>query len=323
MRAISFADRVRPMALNTGSVPTLAADLGYMEREGLEAEMVEFDGTPPALAALEKGEVEFAQANIAPVVDRVANGAPLRIVWGSVHGDPLNPPPGSPGAGLLLVSSRSFSGVGDLKGARIGISLKGATNHHALIPVLRDHGIDPEKGVRWIEGGTPNERVNKLLNGGIDATVTTSQTLALFEGRSGDFRIIARGDDFAKTAGIQFLVVVAKEGLVEAEPNAVLSGVKALIRAARDFSKSPKGWTAAAARRRPDVGAEVISKCWEQSRGHWPVNGRLGPVTVQEAVARLKVSGEILAVPSAPAREWVVTRFVDGALSDLGEAPES
>jgi ABC-type nitrate/sulfonate/bicarbonate transport system substrate-binding protein len=320
VRAISFADRVKPMALNMGSVPTLASDLGFMSKEGLSVEIVECDGSPQALAALERGDADMAQVNISPVVAEVARGARLQVVWGNVNGNPLKAALPSPGGiGVMLVSSLSLSKVDDLKGARIGISLKGATNHLALVSFLRSYGIDPETGVRWVEGGTPIERVNKVIDGAIDATWTTSQTLALFERRRDAFRILASGKELAEGGGIAFLVVVAKAELVEAEPQTVQSLVKALIKASRDFSENPEGWVAAAAKRRPEVDKEMLTKLWLQSRGHWPVNGRLDPGVAEETAKMLVKSGEVLAVPSVPAKEWVEMRFVDAALGELGE----
>jgi len=219
----------------------------------------------------------------------------------------------------MLVSSHSLSKIDDLGGTRIGISLKGATNHLALVSFLRKHGIDPETGVRWVEGGTPIERVNKVIDGGIDATWTTSQTMALFEGKRNAFKILASGKELAEGGGIAFLVVVAKAELVEAEPQTVRSFVKALVEASRDFSKNPERWVAAAAKRRPEVDREEIMKLWEQTRGHWPVNGRLDPGVVEETATMLVKSGEVSAAPSVSVKEWVEMRFVDAALGELGE----
>ncbi|HUK75355.1 MAG TPA: ABC transporter substrate-binding protein, partial [Nitrososphaerales archaeon] len=88
-KTIRFADRVKPMTLNMGSVPTLASDLGFMSKEGLDVKFVECDGSPQALASLERGEVDMAQVNISPVIAEVAKGAKLTVVWGNVHGNPL------------------------------------------------------------------------------------------------------------------------------------------------------------------------------------------------------------------------------------------
>jgi len=323
-RTIRFADRVKPMTLNMGSVPALASDLGFMSKEGLSVKFVECDGSPQALAALEGGGADLAQVNISPVVAEVARGAKLKVVWGNVHGNPLKAQPtspGPPGGGVMLVSSLSLSSVDQLKGKRIGISQKGATNHLALVPFLRKHGIDPETGVRWVEGGTPIERVNKVIDGGIDATWTTSQTLALFEGKRNAFKILASGKELAEGGGIAYLVVVARAELVEAEPQTVLAAVKALVRASREFSEHPEVWVAAAAKRRPEVGREAITKLWEQTRGHWPVNGRLDPEVVEDTVAVLVKAGEVRAKPSVPVRNWVEMRFVDAALKELGKRP--
>jgi NitT/TauT family transport system substrate-binding protein len=318
-RRFDLADRVKPMTLNMGSVPTLASDLGFMSKEGLNVRIVEYEGSPQALAALERGDAEMAQVNISPVVAEVARGAMLKVVWGNVNGNPLKPaPPSLGGGGAMLVSSLSLSNVDDLRGARVGISLKGATNHLALVSFLRSHGIDPETGVRWVEGGTPVERVNKVIGGGIDATWTTSQTLALFERKRKSFRILASGKELAEGGGIAFLVVVAKAGLVEAEPQTVQSVVNALVRASRDFSENPERWVAAAAKRRPEVDREAITKLWQQSRGHWPVNGRLDPGVVEKTATMLVESGQVSAAPSIPVKEWLEMRFVDAALRELG-----
>ena len=50
------------MTLNVAAVPTMAADLGFMKREGIDVKIVQFDGTPQALAALEKGNVQMWRA---------------------------------------------------------------------------------------------------------------------------------------------------------------------------------------------------------------------------------------------------------------------
>lgn len=323
-RAVRFADRVTPMTLNMGSVPALASDLGFMSKEGLSVRFVECDGSPQALAVLERGDADLAQVNISAVVAEVARGAKLKVVWGNVHGNPLRalpPSAGPPGGGAMLVTSPSLSSVDQLKGARIGISQKGATNHLALIPFLHKHGIDPETGVRWVEGGTPTERLNKVIDGRIDAMWTTSQTLALFEGKTKGFKVLASGKELAKGGGIAYLVVVARAEFVKAEPHMVLSALKALTKASRDFSEHPEVWVAAAAKRRPEVGREAITKLWEQTGGRWPVNGRLDPAVVEDTVEVLVKAREVPGKPSAPVKDWVEMRFVDAVLKELGEWP--
>ncbi len=324
-RTITFADRVKPVSLNTGSVPAFAADLGFMSKEGLNVKILGCDGTPQALAATERDEADMAQVNISPVVAEVAKGAALRVVWGSVHGNPLKPPPPSsvpPDGGVMLVTSASIKTAEQLRGKRIGISQKGATNHRSVASYLRDHGIDPESGVRWVEGGTvPSERINKVIDGELDAAWTTSQTMALFEGKKG-FRILAKGREVAEGGEVGYLVVVARAQLVEEEPQTVLSAVKGLVKASREFSEHPSVWVAAAAKRRPELGRDAIKKLWEQTRGHWPVNGSLDPGWVKDTVAVLVKSGQVPAAPSAPVKDWVDMRFVDRALSELGKWPE-
>ncbi|MDA4116422.1 MAG: ABC transporter substrate-binding protein [Thaumarchaeota archaeon] len=321
-RTIRFADRVRPMPLNTGSVPLLACDLGFMSKEGLDSSTSQFDGSPQAIEALKKGVVDMVQVNISPVVEEVAKGAQFRVVWGSLHGNPLKvAPSATPGVGIMLVSSLKLSKIDDLRGAKIGISLKGATNHFAVASLLRKHSIDPETGVRWVEGGTPFERVNKVIDGEIDATWTTSQTLVLFEDKKNAFRILADTKDFTDAGGMAFLVVVTRAELVEDEPQTVLSAVKALVKAAREFSQDQEAWVAGVTKRRPEMSRDSIVWAWQQSRGHWPVNGRLDHDMVEEVVSTLAKSGQVPAVPSTAVRQWVEMRFVDSALKELGEWP--
>ena len=78
----------------------------------------------------------------------------------------------------------------------------------------------------------------------------------------------------------------------------------------------------AAAKRRPDVPKDAIAKLWEQSRGHWPVNGRLDPAMVSRAARKLKKAGQVSSVPKGAVKDWVDMRFVDKALKELGRWKE-
>ena len=78
------------LKLGLGSAPApplpnsffwLAKDLGFYQREGLDVELTEFQGTPLAIAAMIAGEVDVANVSTSEVIRMTATkGQPMRAI---------------------------------------------------------------------------------------------------------------------------------------------------------------------------------------------------------------------------------------------------
>src|SRR5689334_22352841 len=76
---LSLGNNALPLIPN--SVLWLAKDLGYYEREGLDVELLELNGTPLAVAALVSGQADVGNVGVPEAIDLVAsNKADVRAI---------------------------------------------------------------------------------------------------------------------------------------------------------------------------------------------------------------------------------------------------
>src|SRR3954463_9804103 len=63
------------------SVIWLAKDLGFYQREGLDIELIEFQGTPLAIAAMISGDIDVGNVSTSEVIRLAATkGQPMRAI---------------------------------------------------------------------------------------------------------------------------------------------------------------------------------------------------------------------------------------------------
>ena len=130
------------MKLGLGSAPApplpnsvlwLAKDLGFYQREGLDVELTEFQGTPLAIAAMIAGEVDVANVSTSEVIRMTATkGQPMR----AIH---------SPDARLyfLLAARDEIKSVNALQGRTFAVSRIGSVDHSLSMLALKSLGFNP------------------------------------------------------------------------------------------------------------------------------------------------------------------------------------
>src|SRR5829696_3517063 len=126
----------------------VAEEQGFLKEEGLERYVHERGGLIPGrLESDGLGEVMWERGvDIATAVDARAAivqqglGQDVSIVGGWRM--QLAP---------TLYAGKALAGPGQLRGATIGVREKSALNLLSITPVLPKVGIDPERGVEWVE----------------------------------------------------------------------------------------------------------------------------------------------------------------------------
>ena len=307
-----WAERIKPMPLDPGSVPTLACDMGMFAKAGVEVKIREFLGSPAASAAFRAGEAQIAHLQLPEAVRLAAEARPpAKVFWASRMGKMAG----------MLVSTSSIYGVDELRGKRFGIGAEGDFWDPIISKMLSANGI--ERGeITWVKGLDPSERADMLLNGRIDATFVTMQTYLSKLAGKGEIRLLL--DDEAMKEFVirsEFLVAVAGEALIEESPDALTAISKTLMSAARMFSEDPDAWVEAAAKRRPDVPKASIRRQWQYFQRDWPVNGDIDTKRFRLIFQKLRSEGGIAMAGDLPIEKWVTTRFEELALKELGVYP--
>ncbi|HZS01718.1 MAG TPA: ABC transporter substrate-binding protein, partial [Chloroflexota bacterium] len=152
--------KVAVPAYGTGAGAILtAATRGYLEEEGIAAEVIRAPGgvSTPALVA---DEVQF-NASVTPVDSAIARGAPLKII------DIEQEHPA-----YSLLAKTEITSPRDLANRVVAIASRGDSGEISVLKYLRHHGV-PTDGVAWIAVGAGDGKVAAMQSGGLDASPVT------------------------------------------------------------------------------------------------------------------------------------------------------
>src|SRR2546430_13544933 len=113
--------------------PYVADAFGYFKDENLTVELVRFDGGVGSLRASASGAIDLAGTSSEPVVDAIANGADVKIIYTYA---PLVDVSFAVGPGIKTMA--------DLKGKKMGVQEPGGVADVMTRIVLKKAGIDPK-----------------------------------------------------------------------------------------------------------------------------------------------------------------------------------
>ena len=123
-----------------------------------------------------------------------------------------------------------------LKGKTIGISTLETQLHFIARSMLRRHGIDPKKGVKFIGVGRTSARVAALKQGIVDAIIVASPgDLTL---KKMGYNILAAAHDYMR---FTFSGLAVAKSKIEKERDEVEKVVKAVIKANRYIKDNREG----------------------------------------------------------------------------------
>src|SRR5262249_14859316 len=139
----------------------IATDLGFFRDEGLDVEMPFISSATAVVQALLAGEVQAGvYVGAPPIVAAVAQGAELTIP--AVPGNRMD---------YVLVSRAPVRAPHELTGKRFGINARGSSSELGTRLALQKLGLDPDRALMVVIGGSTSLRIAALSAGHIDASV--------------------------------------------------------------------------------------------------------------------------------------------------------
>lgn len=161
---------------------TIAEQLGYFQAEGLEVEIVDFEGGSRALKAVASGAADIVSGAYEHTLKLQSRGQSYQsfILQGRAP------------AISVGISPRSFPhyrSAADLKGMKIGVSAPGSSTNMVADLILSRAGLRPSD-VIYIEVGTSEKALNAFRSGHIDALSNVDPVMTTLE-QKGEIRIIA------------------------------------------------------------------------------------------------------------------------------------
>jgi len=288
------------------SVLWLAKDLGFYRREGLDVELIEFNGTPIAIAAMIAGEIDVGNIGTSDIIRLVATKRqPMR----AIH---------SPDARLyfLIAARNEVESVSALEGKQFGVARLGSVDHSMSMLALKALGANPAK-ISMIAIGSPSTRAKALVAGRIDATTLSIGSWATIRKEAG-IKMLVDQDVYFETATVVQKVNAATTRVIQEKPEHLRRLTAAILKASRHFAENQQAWVDAMIKRRPDVERTDAASLWAGFKTAWAVNGLFNLDAYKKSADFFYRSGSLDKVPKIDIGEWTETRFVDEVLREIG-----
>ncbi len=159
----------------------IAQDLRLFEKHGLEVTLVNISSGFVSINALISGDIQIAAASSSSAISAAVRGAPVVIVA------TFGPTP------YKLVALPAVKTLHDLKGKTIGTSRPGSGSDFALRRFLAKVDLVPGKDVTILPTGLSesDRRVFSMLQGKMDATLASPDSIANFESRGQKLNALA------------------------------------------------------------------------------------------------------------------------------------
>jgi NitT/TauT family transport system substrate-binding protein len=139
-------------------IPWIAKDAKIYEKNGLDVELILVKGSGQTSTAILGGSLFAAPVALPTVMLADLGGADLVNIAHTV-----------PGVQSTLLVKQEIKMAEDLKGKKIATSSLGSLGDFLFKYIIRKHGMDPNRDVLWISIGTPQERLQALASGVVDA----------------------------------------------------------------------------------------------------------------------------------------------------------
>lgn len=161
LRAQEKPDKVR-LAIATSSmaflVPFVAKDRGLYSKYGAEVELIQMRPNI-SVAAILSGEIDYMEL-IGSAIRSAARGLPIRAVSTGIKAPFFS-----------VIAQPKYKDIKDLKGAVIGLTSVGGTNHISTRITLGKLGLDPDRDVKFLAIGEEKFMFDAFKAGRADAVV--------------------------------------------------------------------------------------------------------------------------------------------------------
>ncbi|MEE8448376.1 MAG: ABC transporter substrate-binding protein [Thermodesulfobacteriota bacterium] len=278
-------------------LPILAAEeKGIWKQNGLNVEWVPFKSGGAHYRAFAAGATKIGASMTAADIRSAARGVPVVIVSNLQVKDEF---------ALWVLTKSRFNKPGDLKGAKIGVSRYGGTEHSYGQVVIKQLGLIED--VKFVSTGGTRESVAVLTTGKIDGVVLSPRQLIRLKLQGRIKELLYVRHYLPQPWGSH--VVVAHKDLIRAEPNTVKAVVRSILQANR-FVESKQGEPWALAKmmemnRYSDKEAKIIYDGMEFS-----LDGKLKRKAVENVRAFLIEYGLVKANETPPVDELFTVRFI-------------
>ena len=273
---------------------SLAQARGFFREEGLDVELIVMRGGTLGVQAAVGGNVDFVM-QFGSVFPAIWGGADLKILAQMTNA-----------LFFSLIVRPEIQKIADLKGKKIGVTI-GAATFAAVRELLKLNGIDPDKGVEYVNIPGSGAKVAALEKGLIAATLIAPPG-ELKSIQAGYRRLVFFGNVLPE---MSFTGLVATNRYIRENPKTVERMIRAIVRGtylARDDSVAAIGAMQSHMKMTPDEARETYRLVQKSFN---PNLTEAGVRTTAELVA-----SSLGAKPMVEPKDYMDLSFLKRVLSD-------
>ncbi len=278
-------------------VPFVAKDRGLYLKHGSEVELIVMRPNI-AMAALLGGDIDYAEL-IGSIIRSAARNLPVRAVSTSIKAPFFS-----------VIGHNKYKSIKDLRGAVIGLTSIGGTNHVSTRITLRQFGLDIDKDVKILAIGEEKLMVDTFKMGRVDAVVLAPP-----------FSVQLKREGFPVLAQTADHVVIPFSGLgttIERIKNnraQVKRVLKAEIEALRFIQANPAG-TTEIIRKRFNMDEKLARESYDAVANAFSRDGR---VPLDGVDILLQIEKDAKTIPATVTAQMIVEpSLAEEALKELG-----
>lgn len=293
-------ERIR-IAVATSSmaflVPFVAKDKGLYLKHGLDVELIQMRPNI-SIAALLGGDVHYIEL-IGSAIRSAARGLPIRAISTGIRAPFFS-----------VIGQRRYKEIKDLKGAVIGLTSIGGTNHISTRMTLSKLGLDPDRDVKFLAIGDEKVMFDAFKAGRADVVVLAPP-----------FSVQLRREGFPILAQTADHVVIPFSGLgttiprIESSRAQVKRVLKAEIEAMRSIQADPAG-TTEVIRKRFHMDEKFARESYEAVVNAFSRDGRM---PLEGVDLLLQIEKDAKQIPASVTPQMVVDlSLVEETLKEMG-----
>ena len=307
-----------PIRLAAGSGPTFGVDdlscaaathLGIWNEEGLDVNWTPVNGGMEAMQAVVDNSVDVAYGGLGPALRFRSEGKSIKIVVSMARALAQN-----------LVVQKKITNTSDLAGVSWALDGFGALSHHMARLIVKKLELS-EKDIKWEAVGPPPERISRLLNDTIDASlIRVEEAIALNRDPSNNLHTLLGFAELKKLVPVQphGVLATSDEYTINNGPELQML-TNGIIRASRllhdDFDSFKFVYEKNVS---VDLPPDEVKKIWKQESdsGGFAVNGELTKSHWQDEMSLFyELNPEL---PKVKQSDIINEEFVKKSLHDLG-----
>jgi len=282
--------------------PWVAQEQGFFKEEGLDVELVTFEGGVYVIRNVVSGAIDAGGGAGASVAVSVARKAGVKGILGMV-----------PRFGSTMTVRASVKSLQDLKGKKIGVQEVGGFADVLSRMVLRKAGLKPED-VTFVPIASAD--VPPLLAGAIDTAILHVDQLITARRKEPTLHPLVKFWELEPNQ--LFLVVVAQDRKIQAEPVKFQKLARALAKANR-FMYADKARTVEIAVKHAKLPADIAAEAYDELvRGRvWAQNDGMPREKVEYTINRMVQVGNIKEAERPKYEDYVAVSVVQEAFKTL------